>query len=472
LNKIVIPKSIWERAKVYLQNDNCESFLFFFCGINKTLKSVTFLVRDFIRVQEKDIAISDDYSTQVELKALLDITNRAHQENAAIVEAHNHPFSREHVTFSYTDHEGYKEFVPYILDYLKKPYGATVWSRESVDGMMWTQSFTGCEEIHQIRILGKSITNYSTSSNREALKVRSKSPHRAHRQILALGESGQRQIRRKSVAIIGLGGIGSHITQQLAYLGVRDFVLVDFDIIQIENLNRIVGAYPCDIGKSKVEIAARMIKSIAGNEKSRVIRLEKNLRHEDVLNHIKSCDVIFGCVDNDGARLILNELALAYMIPYFDSAFGIHTENSVIEEAGGRVILVLPDEPCLMCCKDIDISEASYFLASQQEQEFRKERGYVSGAHVPSPSIISLDGIIASIAVTEFIALITGIREAMQYSSYDLLKQQLKKRIVKKNANCIHCNLAGFGDDSDIMRYAIQRNVENIPNVKNAKALG
>jgi len=461
VNKIVIPKSIWERAKVYLQNDNCESFLFFFCGINKTLKSVTFLVRDFIRVQEKDIAISDDYSTQVELKALLDITNRAHQENVAIVEAHNHPFSREHVTFSYTDHEGYKEFVPYILDYLKKPYGATVWSRKSVDGMMWTQSFTDCEKIHEIRILGRNITNYSTSSTRKASKVRTKSPDRAHRQILALGESGQEQIGRKSVALIGLGGLGSHVAQQLAYLGVRDFVLVDFDIIQIENLNRIVGAYPGDIGKSKVGIAARMIKSIAGNEISRVVQLEKNLRHEDVLNHIKSCDVIFGCVDNDGARLILNELALAYMIPYFDSAFGIHTKNGVIEEAGGRVILVLPDEPCLLCCKDIDISEASYFLASREEQIFREERGYVSGAHVLSPSIISLDGIIASIAVTEFIALITGLREAVQYSSYDLSKQQLNKRIVKKNTNCVHCNLAGFGDDSDIMRYTIQSNVEN-----------
>jgi len=149
------------------------------------------------------------------------------------------------------------------------------------------------------------------------------------------------------------------------------------------------------------------------------------------------------------------------MIPYFDSAFGIHTKNGVIEEVGGRVILVLPDEPCLLCCKDIDISEASYFLASREEQIFREERGYVSGAHVLSPSIISLDGIIASIAVTEFIALITGLREAVQYSSYDLSKQQLNKRIVKKNTNCVHCNLAGFGDDSDIMRYTIQSNVEN-----------
>jgi len=76
MNKIVIPKSIWEKAKVYLQNDHYGNFLFFFCGINKNKKSVTFLVKDFTRVQEKDIAISDDYSTQIELNALLDIINK------------------------------------------------------------------------------------------------------------------------------------------------------------------------------------------------------------------------------------------------------------------------------------------------------------------------------------------------------------------------------------------------------------
>ncbi len=69
---------------------------------------------------------------------------------------------------------------------------------------------------------------------------------------------------------------------------------------------------------------------------------------------------------------------------------------------------------------------------------------------------MSLDGIIASIAVTEFVALITGFRKAIQYSSYDLLKQQLNNRIVKKNVNCVHCNLSGIGDESNLTRYTTQ----------------
>jgi len=456
MNTLVIPESIWKRAKVYLHNEKYGNFLFFFCGLNQNYNAVKFLVKDFVRIDEKDVGLADDFSTQIELPALLNITNRAHKENMAIVEAHNHPLSTESVTFSYTDREGYKEFVPYILDYLKKPYGATVWSNNSVDGIVWTQSFTNCQEINNVMIVGKNIINCSTTSSRRVSNKKSALPDRFHRQILALGKPGQDQISSKKVAIVGLGGIGSHIAQQLTYLGVRDLVLVDFDCIRAENLNRIIGAYPSDVGKPKVEIIARLINAISGNEKTNIIRLQKNLRNGDVFNHIRNSDVIFGCVDNDGARLILNELALAYMIPYFDSAFGIHLKRKVIDEAGGRVVLILPDGPCLLCCKDIDISEASYFLATPEEQIFQKERGYISGTNLPSPSIVSLDGIIASIAVTEFIALITGIREAVQYSSYDLLKQQLNKRIVKKNVKCIHCNLSGVGDESNLTRYTIQ----------------
>ncbi len=458
MNKIFILEYIWKRAKIHLQNDRYGNFLFFFCRINKHEKGVNVLVKDFVRINDNDIELSNDFSIQIKLKALLEVVNKANNENMAIIEAHNHPLSGDHVSFSYTDHEGFKEFVPYILDSLQKPYVATVWGEQSVDGIVWKQSFSTSEKIHEVVIVGRNIIKYTTTSSQKEGYQNSAIMSRASRQILALGESGQAQISSTSVAIIGLGGIGSHITLHLAYLGVRDFVLVDFDTVQIENLNRIVGAYPIDIGKPKVEVAARMIMSISGIEKTRVIRCKKDLRNEDVLNHIKSCDVIFGCVDNDGARLVLNELALAYMIPYFDSAFGIHTEHSVIEEAGGRVVLVLPDEPCLLCCKDIDISEASYFLASPEEQLFREKRGYVSGTIVPSPSVISLDGIVASIAVTEFLALITGIREAILYSSYDFLKQLLNKRIVKKNPKCIHCSLAGFGDNSEIMRYAIRNN--------------
>lgn len=454
MNKIIIPELLWKKGSAFLYTEGYSRFLFFLCGINKTEKNVTFLVKDLICIKDEDVELSDDFSLQINLNALLQVTNQARKENLTIIEAHSHPFSKYDVTFSFTDLEGFEEFVPFILDDLKHPYGATVWGKESVDGILWKDSIKKSEVIHEVRIIGNSIKRIKTTSSRKIVARKTLLKDRASRQILAFGVQGQELLSKTSVAIIGLGGLGSQVAQQLAYLGVRDFILVDFDRVQPENLNRIVGARPEDVGKSKVDVAARMIKSIADKEPLKISKYERDLRDIDVLTKLKTCDLIFGCVDRDGPRLILNELALSYMFPYIDSAFGIDTKGGVIKEAGGRVVLVVPDGPCLLCCKEIDINEASYDLSLPEERKFQEERGYISGADVPSPSIISLDGIIASIAVTEFLALVTGFRPAKQYSCYNLMTQTLNQRLVKCNPKCVHCSIKGMGDNSGVMRYA------------------
>jgi len=76
-----------------------------------------------------------------------------------------------------------------------------------------------------------------------------------------------------------------------------------------------------------------MIRSIV--KEAKVLALNKSLRSEQALDVLKGADIIFGCVDNDGARLILNELALAYNIPYIDIAVGINTTDDIVSEVGG-----------------------------------------------------------------------------------------------------------------------------------------
>jgi molybdopterin/thiamine biosynthesis adenylyltransferase len=275
---------------------------------------------------------------------------------------------------------------------------------------------------------------------------------RDSRQILALGKEGQEKIRKIKAGIVGLGGLGSHIAQQVAYLGVRSFVLVDPDSVGKENLNRIVGSTPGDLGKSKVEVAHRMITGIAGTELVDIYTFKTDLRNREALTRLSGCDVIFGCIDRDGPRLILNELAMTNDIPYFDSAFGITVEAGKIVEAGGRVVLVSQEGPCLLCCKEIDRAEAAYDLANETEKKVALERGYVSGAEVQQPSIVSLDGIIASVAATEFLALVTGFRQPVQYSCYDMLRGELRPLSNRVLDGCMH-HVFGKGNAQDIFRY-------------------
>ncbi len=82
------------------------------------------------------------------------------------------------------------------------------------------------------------------------------------RQIRAFGEEGQAALARLRLGVVGLGGTGSVVVQQLAHLGVSDFLLVDPDAVETTNLNRTVGSTPKSVGESKVSVAARMIRSI------------------------------------------------------------------------------------------------------------------------------------------------------------------------------------------------------------------
>ena len=134
--------------------------------------------------------------------------------------------------------------------------------------------------------------------------------------------------------------------------------------------------------------------------------IRANIRELRSIRAVSDVDVIFGCTDGDSSRLILNELATSLGIPYVDTATGIESIDGRVQEAGGRVVVVVPDFPCLLCSQEIDLKEAHDELTSPEELEFRRSRGYAS-EKIESPSVISLNGVMASLAVSEFLAITT-----------------------------------------------------------------
>lgn len=454
MHSIVIPQSIWERASAHLWGSSNERFAFFMAEIVRYKAGVSFLVKDVILVKDEDINFFSPDSI-INQDVLLHTTNEAKLKGLAIVEAHTHPFSSEKVTFSSIDTREMDEFANYMIEVLGLPYGATVWGSQSVDGLCWAEARQNPEPISEVRIVGQDMTRLPTTASKGANDLLGAYYDKNDRQILAIGKKGQSRIGNTRVAIAGGGGIASHVIQQLAYLGVRDFDLIDFDRVEWTNLNRLVGAMPSDVGKLKVEVMERLIRSVADEDSVRVNALAVDIRHPDAINALKRADVIFGCVDNDGARLVLNEIALAYYIPLIDSAVGIFAKDEKIEEAGGRVVVVHPDAPCLLCAGEIMPTEAYNDLAPREEIEAKKHQGYVSGEDVPSPSVISLNGTMASMAVTEFLALVAGVRPVKEGMYYDMLEQQSGRRETKPNAKCYSCSLKGVGDRANVERYSI-----------------
>lgn len=111
-----------------------------------------------------------------------------------------------------------------------------------------------------------------------------------------LGTDSDMVLARTTVGIVGLGGGGSHVAQQLAHVGIGCFVLIDPDTIEDTNLNRLVGGTWADIARkaAKVEIAKRLILAVRPKARVRVVKADWQTASEA----LKLCDVIVGGLDS------------------------------------------------------------------------------------------------------------------------------------------------------------------------------
>jgi len=206
-----------------------------------------------------------------------------------------------------------------------------------------------------------------------------------------LGPGSEEILDAATVAIIGFGGGGSQIGQQLAHIGVGNFHIFDPDVFEDTNHNRLVGALFSDIkeGTSKIEIARRLIAGI--NPKARIhIHCCDWRERAEVL---RDCDVVFGCVDSYSARAEIEVYTRRYLIPLIDVGMDVfESENRFA--ISGQVILSMPDQVCMRCLGFI--TEAR--LAREAE---------AYGAAGGRPQVIWPNGVLASSAVGLFMQLLT-----------------------------------------------------------------
>lgn len=261
------------------------------------------------------------------------------------------------------------------------------------------------------------------------------SEHRFARHMAFFGAEGQDRIHSTSVAIIGLGGLGCHVAQQLAYLGVSSFALVDHDVVSESSLNRLIGADRADIGKHKVDVARRMIESI--RPEVHVDSVVAQFVADSAPPASIGVDALFGSVDDDAARLELLRHASLHGLPYIDLASDI-TPNG---EFGGRVVFAKDGERCLSCLGELD----QHALARAQmtdEQRAADDKIYgIDRAMLEAggPSVISINGVVASLAVTEFTVWRTGLREPIGYLNYRGDRGTVGGRIDPERPYCPYC---------------------------------
>jgi molybdopterin/thiamine biosynthesis adenylyltransferase len=278
---------------------------------------------------------------------------------------------------------------------------------------------------------------------------------RFDRQLLLFGRAGQEKIADTCASIAGLGGTGTPVAQQLAYLGVRKYNLIDADFATKSSRNRLIGMRPSDIvaRTPKVVIAERMIREIEPDADITIVN--DTFLSEAGAAALARASVIFGCMDRDGARLLLNEFACAYNRPYFDIATDTDKDGDRVT-FGGRLMIRTGGDACLYCMDLLDRKAVKSDLTSPER---RGEEDAMYGVRRDAldergPSVVGLNGILASIAVTEFMVFITGVpRPPKRLLRYDGSRGIVNEPKDPPQADCPYCTQSGAGDAVDWHRH-------------------
>ena len=206
-----------------------------------------------------------------------------------------------------------------------------------------------------------------------------------------LGKKSEAIIAQTVIGIVGLGGGGSHVAQQLAHLGFRRFVLCDHDRISGTNLNRLVGATQSDVRQKllKTDIIRRNIKRL--HRGANIVK--RSCKWEDAINDLLHCDLIVGCVDSFSGRRDLEAFCRRNLIPLIDVGMDIHEHDGKFE-INGQVILSMPGEVCMHC---------TGFLNEKVLALEAQNYGAASG----NPQVVWSNGLLCSAAVGIIVDLVT-----------------------------------------------------------------
>ena len=164
---------------------------------------------------------------------------------------------------------------------------------------------------------------------------------RYHRQLIIpeFGEEGQRKLKGSHVIITGIGGLGCASATYLTAGGVGRITLVDFDNVELSDLNRQVLYREKDIGEKKVIVAQRKLSKL--NPNVEIIPIFTKITEENVFNIIDGAQVVVDGLDNLGTRLLVNSACIKHKIPYIYGG---------VSRLRGMMTTIIPGKtPCLAC---------------------------------------------------------------------------------------------------------------------------
>lgn len=368
------------------------------------------LIREILPVEDDEIKSADHAHISWSTERFVRLLGRAERDGLVLGIAHTHPHGPARFSSQDDSNEaklvslaqnrnGARAFLPSLL----------VAEGQLVTGRVWLSPDVVID-LSYARTVGGTWRTIFFNEERTSVD-----PALA-RQELALGAEFNRLMRHMRVGVVGAGGTGSPLLQQLARMGIGRIAIFDPDRVEHSNLNRLYGATRQDAEQAakKVDVARREIERMGlGTE---IATFDSWIGAGACRDALKSMDLIFGCTDDHDGRLLLNRLAYYYLIPVIDIGLALRvTERDGVSylEGDGRVTVLEPGNACLVCRRIVNASiaeEEALRRNDPAEYERRKSEAYVRGEGSPSPAIISFTTSVATMAIEELIQRVNQFR--------------------------------------------------------------
>ena len=454
--KIIFPAALYDKISsqfAIFQEKHLEGYAIALCGTKADLveKSQTYMVKKICLPEKNDIVEHSSVSVTPSGEFLERTLAEASASNSAVLEIHTH-IDAPTPSFSSVDLENGMDNGRFLksckIRFNMMVLGSEGFSLLEYDG---DSDSLKLPENASLTVMTRQGLKKLMPVNKETETQSIEGTY--DRQVRIWGEESQRRIGEVTAGIVGLGGTGSLVLQMLSRIGVQKFVLIDPDTIEESNLNRLPYAVTSDIGKKKVKVAAAHLKKV--NKNVFTTAVSESVR--DSKEKLKTCNMIFGCVDNDLARLTLNEVSLRYFIPLIDTGTEIFLSKDKVEEMGGQVRVIIPSVTgCLECGGFLDKDQVAANMLEGDDLKIIKAAGYVRGTNnTPVPAVMTLNTMIAAMAVQEFVDMATE-RERPEYSYliYNGKAPGIDRLCLEPCETCPLCGTLGVLGGGDVKKQS------------------
>lgn len=434
MNTLVLPSELGRELVKLFDAAPLESGGVLLCRQARGMYDVKLLGSEFLPYKSSDYTRRTPESLTVDPVAVNERIQLAKLDGRSILQVHTHP-SSAHARFSPTDDAGEDEMMPVLSRRLPDRFhGALVLGRSSSSVRFYDEDLNRTEG--RIVSVGQKIERLDD--------VRALTSDRFARSYLALGKGGQAALQDMRIGIVGLGGLGSIVAEQLSYLGVGHVVMIDPDKVEETNLNRVVGAVASDVGRYKVEVAAE--RYAAALPLAKIDLVIGSVIDEKVARAVVDCDMAFCCTDGHGSRALLSWLAYQYLLPVIDVGVEVDVDET-IRAIAGRVQLIGPEMPCLHCCESLDANRVREEFMTEEE---RVRDEYLRGLVVPQPAVVTFNGVAASLATTMMVGIATPLPLAARMQTFNAMTGQVRPAVATPKEQCPFCSrtaaVFGLGD--------------------------